>query len=178
MKILVIGSCASTKRKIPCTARELYMGRQHLLTCQAIDKLREQYEVDFYILSALHGFVEENTILEPYNRTWSTMSRSKILEETVELKDQFKELVSQYDVVFLLLSKSYLWAISDVEYRYENVYAISSDNTRKLINCHQIILAKDDDKRIGAARVYLKGVVFLNLVEEPELEDILKQFNE
>ena len=55
MKILVIGSCASTKRKIPCTARELYMGRQHLLTCQAIDKLREQYEVDFYILSALRS---------------------------------------------------------------------------------------------------------------------------
>lgn len=168
-KILVLGSCTNKKQKVACKAREIYLGQQHTLTCKAVDSLRNQgYNVDFYILSALHGFVEENTVLEPYNVTWAGMKKADIANSTQHLHKEFEELVSQYDTVILLLGKEYLIACGTEGKKFDNIYAFTSNSTKKLIDCKQWVLKTEDCGKYGAPVIALKGKVFSLLVDQLE----------
>lgn len=180
-KILVIGSCTNKKRKGSCSAREIYLGQQHTLTCKAVDTLREKgYNVDFYILSALHGFVKEDTVLEPYNVTWAGMKKADIVNSTQHLHKEFEELVSQYDTVILLLGKEYLIACGTEGKKFDNIYAFTSNSTKKLIDCKQWVLKTEDCGKYGAPVIALKGKVFYLMAQEVEndlFELLDKNFN-
>lgn len=179
--ILVIGSCTNKKRKEACSAREIYLGQQHTLTCKAVDTLREKgYNVDFYILSALHGFVKEDTVLEPYNVTWAGQSVKQIESTTTHLHRKFDDLVKQYDAVVLLLGKEYLLACGTKNKVYNHIYAYTSNTTTKLINCKQQLLGLEDCGKYGAPVIALKGKVFYLMAQEVEnnlFELLDKNFN-
>ena len=168
-KVLVIGSCTNKKQKVTCTAREIYLGQQHTLTCKAVDNLRKQgNDVDFYILSALHGFIKEDTMVEPYNVTWAGMKKKDIVASTQHLHKEFDDLVSKYDEVILLLGKEYLLACGTEGKHYDNVYAFTSNSTKQLINCKQWVLNTSDCGVYGAPVIALKGKVFSLMTEEQD----------
>lgn len=178
MKILVISSCTKSKQNKQCTARELYTGQQHKHVCNAVDNLRKNnYNVDFYILSALHGFVSENTMLQPYDYTFKGMSKKQINSETTHVKQQFNELVQNYDIVILLLGSEYLTACVTPGKTYNNVYAFTSNSTVKLIKCQQFVLTETQRIEFGKPNmISFKGVAFEKLAEQP-LEHLLQRFN-
>ncbi len=66
MKKIVLISCASKKRDVACKARELYQSTLFKLSLAYAETLNADH---IFILSALHGVVDLNSIIEPYNIT-------------------------------------------------------------------------------------------------------------
>ncbi|MFX0067304.1 MAG: DUF6884 domain-containing protein [Candidatus Hermodarchaeota archaeon] len=72
--------------------------------------------VDFYIISAGFGLIEENKQIPPYECSFSGMKTSEIKERATKLQipQQIAQCVeNKYDVVFILLGKDYLTAVQD-----------------------------------------------------------------
>jgi len=66
-------ACAKSKRRGALPARELYSSE---LFKKAIRYSRRNYD-KWYVLSAKHGLVEPETVLEPYDEVLSRKSRSQ-----------------------------------------------------------------------------------------------------
>ena len=62
---LVLIGCSDSKLDTPAPARDLYTGA---LFCASV-RWAESWHFDWAVLSALHGFVEKDEVLEPYNAT-------------------------------------------------------------------------------------------------------------
>ena len=138
MRILVIGSCGKKKliqstqaptcddlgsiadirkwrKKLGCTsirARELYTGNQNRELVKGVDLLRriEKTEIQFSILSAGFGLVDENDMIPSYDCSFTGMRKSQIQEraEWLNISSDFKELLATgFDLVYLALSMNY-----------------------------------------------------------------------
>ncbi|MHA1407047.1 MAG: DUF6884 domain-containing protein [Candidatus Heimdallarchaeaceae archaeon] len=98
-------------------AKELYIGPQAKAVKQAVDILREFCEVDYFIISAGFGLVEENEKLPPYNCSFSNQSKKKILEmsKRLEIEESLVNLLKKkYDFVYLSLGQDYLKALGNL----------------------------------------------------------------
>lgn len=73
MKIALI-SCTKEKKHYACAARELYSSSTLF---SASYRYAKRVADKVYILSALHGLVSEDTVLNPYNKTLKDMSRKE-----------------------------------------------------------------------------------------------------
>ncbi len=142
MRVLVIGSCGKKKRFVPpetldcesirsrddlakyrkmfsdtvCSARYMYTGNQSRELGIGVDLLRsiQNVEVDYYIISAGFGLLEENEEIPPYECSFSNMKVSQIRERSVQLAipEQFREVTSKrYDLIYLALGSKYLAAL-------------------------------------------------------------------
>lgn len=141
-KILVVSSCTKKKKKFhlnqpkcselktkeskaffikkypkyTCKAREMYSGYQHKCIYNAITLLREIAYVDFYILSAGFGLIEENELLPAYDCTFSNKNNHYILARSIKLNipEDFNKLVNKtYDLIYLALGRSYLESLGN-----------------------------------------------------------------
>lgn len=104
MKIALI-SCSKEKVNYACPAHELY-------SASALFSLSYQYAKKHaekvYILSAKHGLVEENRILEPYNQTLNEMGRSEQLAwADMVLRDLKRECRIESDHFLILAGNNY-----------------------------------------------------------------------
>lgn len=63
--MIVFISCGKAKKKVPCAAKDLYVGSLF----QKCKKWVEKRGVRYYILSAKHGILCPEDIIEPYNMT-------------------------------------------------------------------------------------------------------------
>jgi hypothetical protein len=79
-------ACAKSKRKGALPARELYSSE---LFKKAIRYSRRNYD-RWYILSAKHGLVEPETVLEPYDEALSRKSR---LQQETWARSVFQQLL-------------------------------------------------------------------------------------
>lgn len=70
MKKICLIACASQKQAVAASAQELY---QSALFRKSIDWMQRQNFDSWFILSAKHGLVKPEQILEPYNLTLNTM---------------------------------------------------------------------------------------------------------
>ncbi|MHA2249302.1 MAG: hypothetical protein ACXAD7_03020 [Candidatus Kariarchaeaceae archaeon] len=97
-------------------AGDLYIGPQSNALRTAIRKLRQQYEVDHYIVSAGFGLVKENELLPPYESSFSSKGKSKIREMSsiLNIEDSINDITGVYDLIYLALGKDYLTAIGDL----------------------------------------------------------------
>jgi Family of unknown function (DUF6884) len=99
-------------------ARELYTGKQHTLIVDGIEKARQKgVKIDFFILSAGYGLIEESKNILPYNVTFSPQKGVKFSIKDVKqrgkslkIPEDIKKVLnnSQYDLAILLLGKYYL----------------------------------------------------------------------
>jgi uncharacterized protein DUF6884 len=69
MRDIAVVGCGAAKLDHPAPAADLYTGGLYR-ACRAY---AEHAVGEWVILSALHGIVTPETILEPYDKTWTTM---------------------------------------------------------------------------------------------------------
>jgi len=96
--------------------RDLYTGNQNRELVKGIDLLRQigNTEVNFSIISAGFGLVEEKDTLPAYDCSFSEMKKSQIQEraDLLEIPSNFAELlVSDFDLIYLALGKKYFLAL-------------------------------------------------------------------
>ena len=72
MRTVTLVACAATKLDRPAPARELYRSDLFAKSSTYAQRLGE-----WYILSAAHGLVHPDTVLEPYNVTLDDMTRDE-----------------------------------------------------------------------------------------------------
>lgn len=105
-KVLIITQCSKKKTIKTGTKRagEFYHGNQ----VQALDKTN----ADYYILSAKHGWVHRNEILEYYTHTFNSLSNEDLIAfgEKAKLRDILDKVVKEnkYDLVIYCLGETYI----------------------------------------------------------------------
>lgn len=153
-KILIIGSCTSSKKYSPSNeatedeldspllrkqkeeelnryivdALNMYQGKQHKLTCEAFKMLQDQgKDVDFWIISAGYGLIKYDTKIIPYEATFAQKNKKYVKSRGKMLKipDDFDKLITNYDKVILLLGKEYLLSLNFPRAIDENVDIIA-----------------------------------------------------
>ncbi len=212
LNIFVLGSCSAKKKfkrlDITCEiidklgrerlieredlknmvlpARDMYLGGQHIYTVRAIEILRSIPSVsyvDFYILSAGFGLLEEHTLIPPYECTFGAMSREEIRSRSKKLGIEEKLLQifekKTYDVCFFLLGVKYLIAIEEALKSFPDntlYYFYVSRGGSKIVpkkeNFVSILVDKFKVKGLHVSRFEVKGFLFYNLAEK-----LLKQRN-
>jgi len=73
VKVALI-SCTSSKKEYPCKASEMYSPSPRFALAY---KYAKQVADEVYVLSAKHGLLWENEVIEPYNETLNDKSTSE-----------------------------------------------------------------------------------------------------
>lgn len=92
-RILLIG-CGKEKRAEACAAKDLYIGRLFV----ARRKFAERAGLPWFILSALHGLVNVEEIIKPYDKTMPTQ-RHAMARWADRFKSQFVNKVEVHNRV-------------------------------------------------------------------------------
>lgn len=180
MNILVVSTCTKSKTSTPNKAKDLYVGNGHNLIKSGIQTLRDVCSVDWHIISAGKGLVNENTFLEPYDTTFQGKNTKTIIEMSKELNiaDTFKCVVNEklYDLIIVLASKEYLVGLNLNEITNKNVIVIAPESCKKLLHESMKLYSPDlEQDRIlfKAGNTVLKGKMFnelCNVIEkQPQL---------
>lgn len=69
-KVILI-SCAKTKRNTPSAAKDLYQSDLF----RSMRRYAEENADTWYILSAKHGVLQPDTIIDPYEKTLNQMTK-------------------------------------------------------------------------------------------------------
>lgn len=183
-------------RNVVLPARDMYMGGQHLYTVKAVEILRSIPNVncvDFYILSAGFGLLEERTLIPPYECTFGIMKRKEIKYRSKKLHVEEKLLQifekKKYDFCFFLLGVKYLIAIEDVLNQLPNsstYYFYTSRGGSKIIpqkaGFNLIFANRFEAEKLEVSHFEIKGFLFYNLAKKlskysNNIENILKDPN-
>lgn len=102
---------------IAVPAGMLYIGNQAKRVRTAIDILRKNHLVDYFIISAGFGLLKENELIPPYECTFSDKGKRVITEMAEELgiRKDIKKIQSGYDLIFLILGKNYLHTLGGLD---------------------------------------------------------------
>jgi hypothetical protein len=167
-------------RDLLTRAGSLYTGPQASCISKAVNILKENHAVDYYIISAGFGLVHEDVKLPPYDCTFTSKTPREIQEMTINLNIQrdFHELAKfDYDFVYLALGRTYLSALGNlIDYKnlgkfivHFGYYLIEMPtnfrgfNAQILVNSNK--LSQILDEPIGTAFV-AKGSILLNYALE------------
>ena len=66
MKTIMLIGCGKSKAKTKCAVRDMYTGSLFELRLE----LAKASGYEAYVLSALHGILELDRVIEPYEKTW------------------------------------------------------------------------------------------------------------
>ena len=203
MRILVITSCTGRKKHKPrnqlkyedfasperlcqrtselkdfkAPAAEMYTGQQHRFLMTGLKQVREKYGkdvVDLNIISAGYGLIRENKVIVPYDVTFGSKKQEIIeLSDKLQIPEEIKALISDYDLVFFLLGQKYVQALQCSFKIHDAVTQIflAAPSWKRLIpdhlqNIHVACVGVDlVDQLDGATRYNLKGFVFKRLCE-------------
>jgi hypothetical protein len=81
-------NCTKLKKDFPCSAKEMYLESQ--LFRKAVQYISNQNYDDWFILSAKHGLLYKDTLIEPYDITLNNMNA---LQRKKWSKDVFEQLI-------------------------------------------------------------------------------------
>jgi len=95
-------ACAATKLGRPAPARELYRSDLFAKSSAYAQQLGE-----WYILSAAHGLVHPDTVLEPYNVTLNDLTRYQRTVWSLRVAWQLAQRNIQADRCVVLAGRSY-----------------------------------------------------------------------
>lgn len=113
IKVMVVAlvGCGASKQDIAAAARDLYTGTLFRKAAAFADRFMD----DWVILSALHGVVDPDTVVEPYNQRLSTRKS----ERTEWHQTVLNALSERYDldstVFFTLCGKDYREGVEGAE---------------------------------------------------------------
>ena len=116
MRMLCVTSCTAKKDNKPGVAGLFYKGLQHKYALEGIQNIRKvlgSESIDFNIISAKYGLLNELDIIEPYDVSFNTMKHDEIIKTARELNihRDMQRKVADYNVVFYLLGIDYLKAL-------------------------------------------------------------------
>ncbi|MEZ0318991.1 MAG: DUF6884 domain-containing protein [Pyrobaculum sp.] len=124
--ISVVTNCTAKKLDRPAPARELYLGPSVRRTAKAVDEARKMgVEAALYIISAKHGLLREDQVVEPYDQTLSGKPKEEVKKwaREVGLIDAFEKLARETTVV-LTVTKPYYWAVEEAACKYD-IYVLA-----------------------------------------------------
>lgn len=107
MKTIVLLSCVKKKKNYRCEARELYDSTLFKYSLQYAEKLCPDR---IFILSALHGVLELDKFIEPYNVTLKNM-------RTAEKREWAQKVIQQLQEKGVDLCKDNFVFLAGEEYR-------------------------------------------------------------
>ncbi len=159
-------------------AAEMYAGRQHRPLMEGLKRLREIYGpdvVDLYIISAGYGLLSEEDIIVPYNVSFSELKKGELLERgnSLKLHQKVTSLISEYDLVFFLLSREYVQALQlcfEVPDTVTQIFLTAPSSkyvfSSFLSDIHVVCTGGDLMGKLDyATRYNFKGIVFKRLCE-------------
>jgi len=101
-KVILI-SCAKTKRNTPSAAKDLYQSDLF----QSMRRYAEENADTWYILSAKHGVLQPDTIIEPYEKTLNQMPKAERLAWAETIQKTLVDLIAQGGMVTILAGERY-----------------------------------------------------------------------
>lgn len=101
-RTITLVACAATKLGRPAPARELYRSDLFAKASAYAQQLGE-----WYILSAAHGLVHPDTVLEPYDITLNDMTRAERMTWSCKVARQLRQRNIQADRCVVLAGRSY-----------------------------------------------------------------------
>jgi hypothetical protein len=116
---LLIMACSATKfeSEEPIPAIELYDGVNYRLLKKFLREEGMPEGLEVRILSAKHGLIEPNTLIEPYNERLNPTRAGAINADVLELL----ATIEGREEVFVNLGKDYLPAIEGIEEVFPNI---------------------------------------------------------
>lgn len=104
-KTIALIACGKNKLPHAALAKELYIGELF----KKARKYSENVHSSYYILSALHGLVDPNECLEPYNYTLNDLSKSEVVNWSNKVHHQLQQVISVDEVsdIYIYAGKNY-----------------------------------------------------------------------
>lgn len=161
-------------QKYKCCAYEMYQGKQHLFVKQGLELLRKKennfpFPVDFSIISAGYGYINEKQLIYPYECTFNTMKSKEIKEwsDFLKITDSLNKNIQGKDLIIFLLGKKYLQAINfkSLNLVDKRLVFFTSDDI-PLSNYVRINCSVKEAKEFGCGLISLKGFLFKLLCNE------------
>jgi len=100
-QIVIITGCSIKKLAKKAPARELYQG----VVFKKVKDLAELHGLDFMILSAKYGLLNETEIIEPYDLVIKNKLEVLKLQEIVI--PQLVQIEKEYELIILIMGKNY-----------------------------------------------------------------------
>lgn len=114
-EVVVFSACSKLKQDTACEARDFYRGQEHKYVRRAVDSLRERgMSVVWYIISAKHGVVSEQDVLQPYDVVFprSKWKTRRMAEEMGISKDYRRVLGGLKGIVVIhIIGEKYMVAL-------------------------------------------------------------------
>lgn len=107
MKTIVLIACGKEKRKEASKAKDLYQGSYFKKTLKYAYILSKKYKADIYILSAKHGLLELDTIINPYNFTLNDVDERYKKNWSYRVIKELNKKIKKTDRVIFLAGRSY-----------------------------------------------------------------------
>lgn len=114
MRALVIAQPTKQKQAESTLAWLMYQGSQHKLLRSGLETLWAAHGyrklIDLCILSPFYGPLEPLQVLDPYDFGWSSRPKAEVAAwvRTTRIVERLQERMASYDMVFVLLSHTYL----------------------------------------------------------------------
>jgi len=165
MKILVISSCTKRKKEGKNKASEMYIGKQHLLVKKGIEILRKDNYVDWYIISAKYGLINENYVIKPYDLSFNNMSKKNIRKVSMKLgiEDKLLSIIQNHNKAFFILGEKYLISIENF---LKNIPVPSTFFTNRKLPYETIKCGVEEAKKYHLSVISLKGHLFLEYIKK------------
>lgn len=98
-------------------AAELFRGPLNISINSAVRQLREFFDVQYYIVTAGFGIVNEEEILPPHDCSFNEMNKEKVQEraQNLEIPEDYRKIVEEEnpDLIYLALGRNYLEALGE-----------------------------------------------------------------
>ena len=220
MDILVLSPCSKDKRYDPVldcedvdehsrerlvqehsecttTAADMYTGREHKHTEEAVTHLRETADVDWYIISAGFGLLRDRTEIPSYECGFSDIesvrTRAKRTgydigdltnDETIQavgrekgIPQAFSDVLSrEYDLLFVVLSEPYLLSVADALAEIPEqttAFAFASNGSRQYVgDCTWIPATETERKALETTWMALRGKQFRELASSTDRREL------
>lgn len=118
-------ACSATKSAVACSARDLYAGQLFRLSREWVE-LRAAVYPRWAILSARHGVVLPDTILEPYETTISDVDAG---DWRLLVRGQLDDLFGRDRIYAVLAGRSYVAGLHDFPF-VEDLFATWQESHR------------------------------------------------
>lgn len=103
MKTIILVSCVGRKKQNPSPAKFLYCSDWFLKAYELVVLLNKEW----FILSALHGLLHPDKIIDPYNLTLKKLPKKNRLEWSENVFGELKKILEPGDEVIIFAGESY-----------------------------------------------------------------------